>query len=405
MALPGSFEVVVDQIDVECDVGGESNWRGRFPQNGIISLLDVNRRYNLAESTAQDLTFGEILDLAGGPSALGKLKMGYGSSAGLPRLRAEIAVLTGARPEEIVTTQGTALGLFMLAFELCRAGDEAVIATPCFPPARDSLVGVGVAVRECRLTFDQGFKLTAGALEPLLNERTKLVSIASPQNPSGVGTGPAEIKAILDLMRRKAPEAHLFVDETYRDATYGDGAAPQSAATLDDAIVTSGSVSKAHGAPGLRVGWLTIRERKLRERLTTAKMNLVISGSPLDETLAAAVLENREKILSVRRNLLSNGLSQVASWVDDQKGLIEWVRPDGGALCCLRLSPKVFDKARVARFWSALPGAELQIGDGAWFGESSAVLRLGFGYLPNDVLPAGLAALSKAVEAAARSCR
>ncbi len=380
----------------------ESNWLGRFPKNEIISLLDVNRRYNLAESTAQDLTFGEILDMAGGPSALGKIKMGYGSSAGLPQLRAAIATLTGVQPEEVITTQGTALGLFMLAFELCRAGDEAVIATPCFPPARDSLVGAGVALRGCRLTFDQGFKLTAGALEPLLNERTKLVSIASPQNPSGVATSLAEIGAILDLMRRKAPEAHLFVDETYRDATYGDGAVPQSAATLDEAVVTGGSVSKAHGAPGLRVGWLTIREPKLRERLTTAKMNLVISGSPLDEILAAAVLENREKILSSRRSLLRDGLSQVANWVDRQRGLVEWVKPDGGALCCLRLNPDIFDEPRVGRFWSALPEAELQIGDGAWFGESSAILRLGFGYLPIDVLPAALAALSKAVEAAAR---
>jgi aspartate/methionine/tyrosine aminotransferase len=381
---------------------GESDWRGRFPRNEIISLLDVNRRYNLAESTAQDLTFGEILDLAGGLSALSKLKMGYGSSAGLPQLRAGIAALTGVRPEEVITTQGTALGLFMLAFELCRAGDEAVIATPCFPPARDSLVGVGVVLRECRLTFDQKYKLTAAALEPLLTERTKLVSIASPQNPSGAATNLAEIKAILDLMRRKAPEAYLFVDETYRDATYGDSAAPQSAATLDEAVVTGGSVSKAHGAPGLRVGWLTIRDPELRERLQTAKMNLVISGSPLDETLAAAVLKHREKILSVRRGLLMDGLSQVAGWIDRQKGLIEWVRPDGGALCCLRLNPDVFDKARIGRFWSALPEAELQIGDGAWFGESSPVLRLGFGYLPIDVLPAALAALSHALEAAAR---
>jgi aspartate/methionine/tyrosine aminotransferase len=304
-------------------VRDESNRRGRFPQNEIISLLDVNRRYNLAESTAQDLTFGEILDLAGGAPALRKLKMGYGSSAGLPQLRAGIAAFAGVQPEEVITTQGTALGLFMLAFELCRPGDEAVIAIPCFPPARDALVGVGVALRECRLTFDRGFKLTAGALEPLLNERTRLVSIASPQNPSGVGTSLAEMKTILELVRRKAPGAHLFVDETYRDATYGDNLVPQSAATLGEAIVTGGSVSKAHGAPGLRVGWLTIRDPKLRKRLTTAKMNLVISGSPLDETLAAAILENRESILSVRRGLLANGLLQVATWVERQNGLVE----------------------------------------------------------------------------------
>jgi aspartate/methionine/tyrosine aminotransferase len=394
-----------DPIDLESDVRHKSDWQGRFPRNEIISLLDVNRRYNLAESTAHDLTFGEIMELAGGAAALGGLKMGYGSSAGLPRLRAGIAALTGVRPEDVITTQGTALGLFLLAFELCRPGDEAIIATPCFPPSRDSLVGAGVTLRECRLTFDQGYQLTPDLLEPLLNEQTKLVSIASPQNPSGVRTTRAVISGILESMRRRAPTARLFVDETYRDATYGDDPAPQSAATLDDVIITGGSVSKAHGAPGLRVGWLTVRDPALRERLTVAKMNTVISGSPLDETLAAAVLDNREKILSVRRSLLATGLSTVATWVEHQKGFVDWVRPDGGALCCLRLSPDVFDATGVDRFWSTLPASELQIGDGAWFGESSAVLRLGFGYLPIDVLPAALDALLKAVETAARPRR
>ena len=383
----------------------QSTWRGRFPRNEIMSLLDINRRYNLAESTAQDLSFGEIIGLAGGVDALAELKMGYGSSAGLPRLRASVAALTGVKPDDVLTTQGTALGLFLLAFELCHPGDEAVIATPCFPPARDSLVGAGVTLRECRLTFDRGYRLTADLIEPLLNQRTKLVSMASPQNPSGVRTTLAEIEAILAVMRAKAPGARLFVDETYRDATYGDEPVPQSAATLDDAIITGGSVSKAHGAPGLRVGWLTVREAELRERLTVAKMNMVISGSPLNETLAAAILDNRETILSARRNLLAKGLSKVAAWVDAHNGHVDWVRPDGGALCCLRLNPEVFDAAGVGRFWSALPMAELQIGDGAWFGDSSAILRLGFGYLPIDSLPAALAALSEAIGAAAQPCR
>lgn len=380
----------------------ESGGQGRFPRNEIISLLDVNRQYNLAESTAQDLTFAEIMDLVGGAAALGKLKMGYGSSAGLPQLRAQIAAVTGVTPEDVVTTQGTALALFLLAFELCRPGDEAVIVTPCFPPARDSLMGAGVTLRECRLAFDRGYRLTADLLAPLLNERTRLVSIASPQNPSGIRISAAEIESILQLMRRKAPAARLFVDETYRDATYGDEAPPPSAAALDDRIITGGSVSKAHGAPGLRVGWLTLRDPALHERLTIAKMNIVISGSPLDETLAAAVLANREKVLSARRHLLAAGLSQVAAWVDSHRSFVDWVKPDGGALCCLRLKPDVFDGPAIDRFWSALPQADLQIGNGAWFGESSAILRLGFGYLPIDVLPAALAALSKAVEAAAR---
>jgi aspartate/methionine/tyrosine aminotransferase len=380
-----------------------SKWQGRFPYNEIISLLDINRRFNLAESTAQDLTFGEILQMAGGASALSNLKMGYGSSAGLPRLRSCVAEITGVESEQVVSTQGAALGLFLLAFELCRPGDEVVITTPCFPVARDSLVGAGVTLRECRLTFDRGYKLTADLIEPLLSEKTKLVSIASPHNPSGVCASQSEIRAILDLMRKKAPAARLFVDEIYRDATYGSNMPPPSVAMLDERIITGGSVSKAHGAPGLRVGWLTLRDRELRDRITIAKMNIVLSGSTLDETLAAVVLENREKILDARRSLLAEGVSQTAAWVESNKEHVEWVRPEGGALCCLRLKASAFDAEGVARFWAALEKAELQIGNGTWFGESSSVLRLGFGYLPIDILPSALEALSSAIKAAARN--
>jgi aspartate/methionine/tyrosine aminotransferase len=357
-----------------------STWQGRFPYNDIISLLDVNRRYNLAESTAQDLTFGEILAMSGGSSALNDLKMGYGSSAGLLRLRKQVASLTNVTPEEVLTTQGTALGLFLLALELCRSGDEVVVVTPCFPLARDSLVGAGATLRECRLTFDQGYKVTATALEPLLSERTKLVSLASPQNPNGVRVSEEELKAIVQLMRKKSPHAWLFVDETYRDASYGDQATPSSVATLDDRIITGASVSKAHGAPGLRVGWLTVHNKALRDRLIVAKMNIVISGSTLDETLAAIVLENSDRILNERRSLLAEGLGIVSAWVEANRKYIDWVRPEGGALCSLRLRPNVYDKDGIARFWASLPEADLQLGDGAWFGESSAVLRLGFGY-------------------------
>jgi hypothetical protein len=315
-------------------------------------------------------------------------------------LRTQVASLTGVSPDDVLTTQGTALGLFLLAFELCREGDEVVLVTPCFPLARDSLVGAGAIVRECRLTFDQGYKLTAAALEPLLNARTKLVSIASPQNPNGVRVDSEELKAIVRLVRKKSPDAWLFVDETYRDASYGDEAPQRSVATLDDRIITGASVSKAHGAPGLRVGWLTVRDQALRDRLIVAKMNIVISGSTLDETLASIVLENSDRILSERRALLAEGYSMVATWVEANKNYIDWVRPEGGALCALRLNPNVYDAAGVARFWAAVPKADLQLGDGAWFGESSAVMRLGFGYLPIKILPDALTALSSALASA-----
>jgi len=377
-----------------------ASWRGRFPYNEIISLLDVNRPFNLAESTSQDLTVGDVLDLAGLETLRG-LKLGYGRSAGSAELREEIAKACKVPAEQVITTQGTALGLFLLAFECCRPGDEAVLVTPCFPPSRDCLLGAGVTVREVRLTFEHDYRLDLDALAASLSAKTKLVSLASPQNPSGVRTPRATIEKIVALLEARAPQAVLFIDETYREATYGSEAAPDSFAGLHPRIVTGCSVSKALGAPGLRTGWLTVADADLRSRLIVAKMNTVICGSVLDEALAAALLRHRESVLAPRRRLLAEGLVELVAWCEAERQRIEWIRPDAGALCSLRLRADCFDDAAVARFWALLPEHDLQLASGAWFGESGRVFRLGFGYLPPGRLQPALAALSSVLDAAA----
>lgn len=374
-------------------------WRGRFPYNEIISLLDVNRPFNLAESTSQDLTFGELLDLVGLES-IRDLKLGYGKSAGSAALREEIAKACNVPFDQVITTQGTALGLFLLAFEVCRPGDEAVLATPCFPPSRDCLLGAGVDVREAKLSFESGYRLDLDKIAAALSSKTKLVSVASPQNPSGVQMSRAVVEKLLALLESRCPQAILFIDETYREATYGESVPVDSFAGLHPRIVTGASVSKALGAPGLRTGWLTVADADLRARLVVAKMNTVISGSVLDEALAAALLRNREGVLASRRRLLAAGLEQLTAWCETERQRIEWVRPDAGALCCLRLRADAFDDAAVARFWNMLPSHELQLASGAWFGESERVFRLGFGYLPADRLGPALSAMSAALDAA-----
>ncbi len=379
---------------------GAGAWRGRFPYNEIISLLDVDRPFNLAESTSQDLTLGELIDLAGLDRLRG-LKLGYGTSAGSLALREEIARINGVEPEQVVTTQGTALGLFLLAFESCRPGDEAVLATPCFPLARDGLVGAGAELREVALSFDDGYRLDPDRIGAALTPRTRLVSIASPQNPSGVQASHAEVEQLLDSMRQRAPQALLFIDETYREARHGDAPAMESLASLDPHIVTGASVSKALGAPGLRTGWLTVHDPDLRARLVVARMNTVISGSVLDETLATVLLQHRERVLAPRRRMLADALRKLSAWCEGERERIEWVRPDAGALCCLRLRADAFDDAGVARFWESLPRHDLQLACGTWFGESERAFRLGFGYLPAERLGPALAALSEALEDAA----
>lgn len=367
----------------------------RFPKNGIMSLLDVHRRHNLAGSTGQDLQLRDLL----APEELEaflSMPIGYGTSRGDPALRAAIAARCGVDYAEVLITQGAAMALFLTNFELCGPGDEIVVATPCYPPAIDALRATGAAIRPLEISFASGFQLDNQALSQVLSPRTKLVSLASPQNPSGVSLSRENLEAVIELVAAQAPSAYVIVDETFREATYGRSSQP-SVAGLSDRIVTMASISKAHGAPGLRIGWLTCRDKELYERLRIAKTNTVISASVVDEALAVSLFHKLDPIMEKRGEALSKAFKILESWVTDHGNLIDWVKPDAGALCCLRLPERVFSDAAVERFYQRQEHYDLQISDGRWFGEEQRVIRIGFGYLPPDRLSEALAALHQAL--------
>ena len=359
--------------------------------------LPDNGRFNLAESTVQSLQVADLLRMAAG--RLDHLALDYGDPAGSPGLRRVVGASCQIDAAEVVTFPGTMLGLFLLASELCGAGGDALLVTPCFGPMRDALERAGASIRIARLRFEEGYRADIARIASMLRPTTRLVCLADPQNPSGVRIPRAAIEALLAEMADRAPGARLFLDETYREATHGGPPAP-SAAPLDPRLISAGSLSKAHGAPGLRIGWLTIPERELRLRIVDAKAALIISGSVLDEALAAILLEQAEAILPARRAALRQALGAVLDWQAGEAARVEIVRPDAGALCCLRLAGAV-GEAGVERFWAALPKERLRLAPGPWFGETRRVFRLGFGHLPPAELESALPALSRALDQAA----
>ncbi|MCZ6862767.1 MAG: pyridoxal phosphate-dependent aminotransferase [Alphaproteobacteria bacterium] len=371
---------------------------GRFPKNEIISLLDVHRRHNLAESTSSDLILHELVDQSDLESLLA-LRLGYGTSKGNLTLRKLIADRVGVNPDNVLITQGAALSLFLTNFELCGTGDEIIVATPCFPPTIDAMRATGATILPFKLSFDEGYQIDEAAFISSLNPKVKLVSIASPQNPSGVSIPQATVIRLIEAVQAKAPEAFLVVDETYRDATY-DGNAIPSVAACSDRIITTSSISKAYGAPGLRIGWLTTHSADLYERLTFAKLNTVISASVVDEALAEILFNKLDVILADRRSALSEALDYLSHWVSDHSHHVEWVRPDAGALCCVRLCHDAFADKAVDAFYAVLEAHDLQVADGTWFGEEKRIFRLGFGYLPLSDFMGALEALSQALSAA-----
>lgn len=362
----------------------------RFPTNDIMALVGPAPRYDLAESIGPALRLRDVL-------GSDDIALGYGSAAGDPRLRAAIAERHGVGLDDVVVTVGGMHALFLLAFILCEHGDEAVTTTPLFAPARTALQAIGARARTVTMDFERRYQPNPGDIRAVLSERTKLVCLASPQNPSGVAIPPGTIQGILSAMQEKCPQAYLLMDETFREAAYGDDPIAPSAIDLSPKIVSIASLSKCHGAPGLRIGWAITRDPVLREQLVVGKFSTVISCSAVDEAVALRVLAQNQQ---ARRDHFASGLARTAGWVRDNARRIEWVRPDAGAICCVRLRPDVFDDEAVSRFYSELVNHGVRVGNGTWFGEEARIFRLGFGLLPMHDLEAALAGVSAALDKA-----
>jgi aspartate/methionine/tyrosine aminotransferase len=230
----------------------------KFPHNGIITLTGQTADYDLAESVGPDL---RLRDLLGGELGdLADLPLAYGSAAGRLDLRQAIAKQYDVEADAVVTTVGGMHALFLIAAILCEPGDEVVLTSPHFPNTRVAFTAAGAQVRTLALAFDDGYRLDAAALAAQLSPRTRLVCLTSPQNPSGVTTPTATISAILLAMQNICPGAFLLLDETYREAVFGTAAIVPSPAYLSARIVSCASLSKCHGAPGLRLGWAITRD-------------------------------------------------------------------------------------------------------------------------------------------------
>ncbi|WP_133786460.1 pyridoxal phosphate-dependent aminotransferase [Kribbella sp. VKM Ac-2571] len=359
-----------------------------FPRNPIMSLTAEQPRHELGESYGPDLRLADLLT-----PELGDLELGYGTAAGDVRLRTAIADRHGVRPEDVVVTVGGMHGIFLLAYLL---EGEVVTTAPQFPMTRNAFETVGAAVRVVPLTFDEGYRLTADAVRAELTSETKLVSLATPQNPSGVAVPLETLREIVEAMSEICPDAYLMVDETYRSAAYGDDPIMDTALRLGPKVVSVASLSKCHGAAGLRIGWVISTDSGLVEQLTTAKFSTVVSASTVTEALAIRVFEQEDEILAVRRPWLEQNLLITQDWVNANNELVEWVRPDAGALCVIRLKSSV----DLERFRRTAAEAGVRLAEGDWFGDEPRVFRLGFGFLPAGELKAALDALAEAVHAA-----
>lgn len=356
-------------------------------------------RYNLGESSVRDLTVGELahldpLVLAG----LAERVLSYGDHRGDPELRSLIAATSMTMgPADVLVTAGAAMALFIVHTAFLERGDEIVVFHPNYATNVETPRAIGARVLPLHLNFKNGYRPDPDHLESLISERTKIISITDPHNPTGVSLTADERDHIIRVAERH--KCVLLVDETYRDLNRTE-LLPWAAEEYERAISVS-SLSKSFGLPGIRVGWAFTRNGEFQERMLAAKEQMTICGSVLDEAVAVLALRQRDDLLGWWRAVAERHLAIVGEWMTDHRYL-EWIPPTGGVVCFPRVhDPFAFDMAMFHAHLRKV-GRTL-VGPGHWFEVDPRSFRLGFGWPTEAELRGGLAAIDNSLTAARRS--
>ena len=341
---------------------------------------------NLAESSVADRRLGDL----GIDVDLDDVLLCYGDHLGDPSLREAIAsggdgVLAG----DVLVTPGAAAALFCTATSLLDPGDHIVVVRTNYATNLETPRAIGADVDVVDLDFDNSWRLDIEQLTARVRPgTTRLISVTCPHNPTGTMLDIETLHALVELAEQSG--AVLLVDETYRDLTHGTPL--PIAASLSTRAISVSSMSKAYGLPGLRVGWAVCRDPMLTELLLAAKEQMLICGATLDETIAAQVLEARERILPPILEGVRTHLEIVRDWLAGQSSF-EWVEPTGGVVGLIRVRAGV--ELDTDRFYEVLLDEHgTYVGPGHWFEVDDRHFRLGFGWPATAELRAGLAGLS-----------
>ena len=369
-----------------------------YPPHTMAPLYRGPREFDLSESTTRDLQLGDLIELVG-LATFSAIELDYGHhDNGLPAFREAIGARWGVPAGQILTTHGANFALYLIASTLAAPNSHAIITAPFFQQAYNTLQAHRWEISTVQNQFDDGYTLNVAGIVAALKPKTRLVSIATPQNPSGILIPRQMIADLLNQMRQLAPDAYLLVDETYLEATYDPISPVPTVATLSERVLTCCSVSKAYGAPGLRAGWLTASDENLYAAMTAASGNILITNSVLSEQLATILLTCGAPVLNRQRGHLRAALDIVRAWQATEATRLDWNEPDAGGLCCMRIRADFLADAQLTAFWEALAELDTLVRPGLLFGSDQRHFRLGFGHIPYDMLEQGLSNISKALD-------
>lgn len=265
------------------------------------------------------------------------------SFRGLPALRSHVLRETGLEgicdPDDVLITAGAAEANYLAIMQLLEPDDEIIIETPGWPQAEVLAEAVGSRVRHLVRRDDEGWEFPMDQLSDLVNERTKIIFVTNPNNPTGQRFSESELGELVNQARRVG--AWLIVDEVYAGLEW-EGSRSPSIAGLYERGITTGSVSKALGLQGLRTGWLICRNRDLVMDAVILRENSSEIMNVMGEVIAEVAMRP-DRYGAAMKKAREDGLANLAkldSFVLEEPKL-SWVRPRAGLIGLARLNADI----------------------------------------------------------------
>jgi aspartate/methionine/tyrosine aminotransferase len=317
-----------------------------------------------------------------------ELDLGRGDPRGANEFKEILMEMYGCGIDNIVTTSGGTQANFLVFMATLNKDDEFIIEQPGYQPMWLTPEIMGACKVPWFRHFKDGFRLDVHALDNLITDRTKLIVLTNPHNPTGVvADRELEIKKVAEIAQAKG--IYVLVDEIFLDGT----SVPQVSAYGLSNVIISSSMTKVYGLGGQRTGWI-IAPLEITAECQHAKIHTNGSTSYVGEMMNAHALRNARKLLVQRFNKLSSSNFHVLSeWMETNQDIVEWVMPHGGIMCFPKYKVNM---SSVELCQKLLEDHGVMVNPGEYFNLDGHI-RLGYA-CSEDVLRSGLKALENGLK-------
>jgi capreomycidine synthase len=311
---------------------------GEFPLNLLEEWLRnyyFRARFDISSSGVEPLTMTEFCQLVGlHLGELEKLVFHDSDSFAGPELRAALAKrFAGGDESRVMATHGSSEALFLLLNVLTDAPGEVVVLDPAYQQLYSIAEQRGCVVKRWVLRESNGFRPDLGELRKLVNTKTRLIVLNFPHNPTGVSVTREELGQIVNLASSFG--CYLLWDAAFAELTH-DGEPLPDPCTQYERAVSTGTLSKAYGLPGLRLGWC-VAPREVLEKCVRLRDYVSLFLSPLVEFFGCKAVEHGDSLVSRSRLLARNNLEHLRKFAHELPNDVELNTPQGGACTLLKL--------------------------------------------------------------------